>query len=163
MTQWLEPGPDISVECEWLLHEVTAVADWQFSGTPPCRTLLKTSSHHKQSTDHEAQWAYHQQRNAYMPQRAIWCPPLNTGGGVPNTVERRCSLYCAAISHISLCPWLPRSISILPPPQCSQQWSAIWEPRQQPCPHRGGEEWLWKTRTATLNRTGLAMGWAPRH
>lgn len=116
MTQWLEPGPDISVECEWLLHEVTAVADWQFSGTPPCRTLLKTSSHHKQSTDHKAQWAYHQQRNAYMPQRAIWCPPLNTGGGGPNTVERRCSLYCAAISHISLCPWLPRSISILPPP-----------------------------------------------
>lgn len=115
MTQWLKSGLDISVECEWLLHEVTAVADWQFSGTPPCRTLLKTSSHHKQSTDHKAQWAYHQQRNAYMPQRAIWCPPLNTGGGGPNTVERRCSLYCAAISHISLCPWLPRSISIPPP------------------------------------------------
>lgn len=34
----------------------------------------------------------------------------------PNTVERRCSLYCGAISHISLCPWLPRSISNPPAP-----------------------------------------------
>lgn len=28
----------------------------------------------------------------------------------PNTVERRCSLYCATISHITSCPWLPPSI-----------------------------------------------------
>lgn len=117
MTQWLEPGPDISVECEWLLHEVTAVADWQFSGTPPCRTLLKTSSHHKQSTDHEAQWAYHQQRNAYMPQRAIWCPPLNTGGGGVLTLWRGDAHFIVLPSVTSVCVLgcLGASPSIPPP------------------------------------------------
>lgn len=39
---------------------------------------------------------------------SLWIP------GGPNTAEKSCSLYCAAISHIGLCPWLPRSISIPP-------------------------------------------------
>lgn len=150
--------PDISVEYEWLLHKVTAVTDWQFSGTPPCRTMQKTSSHHKQSTDHKAQWAYHQQRNAYMPQRAIWCPSEYRG---VLTLWRGDAHFIVLPSVTSVC--VLGCLGAPPSPQCSQQWSAIWETRQQPCPHHSGEEWLWKTRTATLNRTGLAMGWAPRH
>ena len=82
MTQWLESGPDISVECEWLLHKVTAVAEWQFSGTPPCRTMLKTSSHHKQ-------WPLTTKRNELIISReTLTCPrepfdvPLWIPGGV---------------------------------------------------------------------------------
>lgn len=65
---------DISFVNDWLLYKVTAVVDRHFSKAPPCRRMLKTSSHHKDLTDHRAKWAYHQQRKAFMPQRSIWCP-----------------------------------------------------------------------------------------
>lgn len=86
---------------------------------------------------------------------SLWIP------GGPNTVERRCSLYCAAISHISLCPWLPRSISI--PPVLTTVECHLRALPSALSTLQCGVEQLWKTHTATLNRTGLAMGWALRH
>lgn len=153
--------PDISVVNEKLLYKVTAVIDWQISKILPCRRRLKTSSRHcaissQLTTEHN---------ELIISREKLTCPrepfdvPLNTGGVL--TLWRGDAHFIVLPSVTSVC--VLDCLKASPSPQCSQQTSAIWESCQQPCPHCTAVEWLRKTRTATLNRTGLAMGWAPRH
>lgn len=81
----------------------------------------------------------------------LWIPRAST------TAERRCWLYCAAISHIGSCPWLPESISQSPMPAPSVHNSG------EPCeslassPVHAAEEWR-ACEKVTLNRTAFATG-----
>lgn len=81
-----------------------------FSSIRPCRWILTTSSHcwaiSKQLAKNSL-WSV--KESSHAPEThfmSLWIP-----GGL-HAAERRCSLYCAAISHIGLCPWLPPSISV---------------------------------------------------
>lgn len=113
MTHWLESGLISLLLNEWLLYKVTAVIEWRFSEVLPCRRMLKTFNHHHCAISSQLTTEHNE---LIISRERLTCPKepfdvlLNTRG--PNTVQRRGSLYCAAISHIGLCPWLPRSISI---------------------------------------------------
>lgn len=95
-----------------------------------------------------------------MPQRAIWCPSEYCQG--PNTVQRRCSLYCAAISHTAL-------KHLQHPSQPGALTTAEWQVRARPsgpdhtdrC--RGGAERLESLALPLSIGRGLAMGRASRH
>lgn len=59
-------------------------------------------------------------KSFHAPESHLMCLRIPEGS---DAAERRCTLYCAAISHISLCPWPPQSISNSPMP--APRWSGV--------------------------------------
>lgn len=97
---------DISAMNDWLLHKVTAAIDWRFR---------QGSAVQKNAKDRRPPRAVDWPRSTISlssAQKSHLMSPWMLQG--PNTAERRCSLYCAAISHISLCS-LAASKRLRPP------------------------------------------------